>query len=391
MVKDTIRITHVVRQFAPAIGGLEEVVGRLSAEQAARGHRVRVVTLDRLFTTGERLPSREMRGAVEIVRVPFRGSTKYPLAPGVLRHLGDPDLVHVHAVDFFYDFLAWTRPLHGRALIATTHGGFFHTTRLASLKRVWFATLTRLSTRMYDAVAACSPSDEKLFARAARGKLSLIENGVDTQKFGGRAAEPPRKGLVTIGRFSRHKRLDRLLDGFAALLRRDPEWRLAILGAASDLNASGVLALAAEKGVSVGVEVVENASDSQISERIARASLFVSASEYEGFGLSLVEGLSAGLLPVVHANDAFRDFQARHSGLYLTDFSQPESAADAILAAWQDRVSPGSNRADEARALALGFDWSRVATAYEQLYREVLAFRVAGHRARPTDAAGNQP
>jgi hypothetical protein len=42
-------IVHVVRQFDPAIGGIEAVVRELAAAQVAAGHRVRVVTLNRLF------------------------------------------------------------------------------------------------------------------------------------------------------------------------------------------------------------------------------------------------------------------------------------------------------------------------------------------------------
>ena len=42
-------IVHVVRQFAPSVGGLEDVVRELSRRQLESGFAVRIVTLDRTF------------------------------------------------------------------------------------------------------------------------------------------------------------------------------------------------------------------------------------------------------------------------------------------------------------------------------------------------------
>jgi hypothetical protein len=47
-------IVHVVGQFHPGVGGLENVVLELASAQANAGHRVRVVTLDRLFDIAKR-------------------------------------------------------------------------------------------------------------------------------------------------------------------------------------------------------------------------------------------------------------------------------------------------------------------------------------------------
>ena len=122
-------IVHVVRQFHPGVGGLETVVRELASAQVKAGHRVRVVTLDRLFNVAakQKLTARERLDGIDIVRVPYFGSSRYPLAFSALRHIKDADLVHVHAIDFFFDYLAWTKPLHGRKLVVSTHGGFFHT------------------------------------------------------------------------------------------------------------------------------------------------------------------------------------------------------------------------------------------------------------------------
>ncbi len=174
-----IRVVQVVRQYTPSRGGLEDVVANLSRSLCDRGFAVRVVTLDRLFRAPDQiLPAHELIDGVEVVRIPWRGSSRYPLAPQVFRHIADADLVHVHGIDFFYDALAWTRPFHRKPLIATTHGGFFHTRNYAALKKLWFGTATRASALAYHAVVCCSQSDHQMFEPIAGHRARLIENGV---------------------------------------------------------------------------------------------------------------------------------------------------------------------------------------------------------------------
>ena len=78
-----MNIVHVVRQFHPALGGIESVVRELASAQVAAGHRVRVVTLNRVFkaTQDQVLPARGVVDGAEVIRLPFFGSTRYPLAP----------------------------------------------------------------------------------------------------------------------------------------------------------------------------------------------------------------------------------------------------------------------------------------------------------------------
>ena len=84
------------------------------------------------------LPAARRIDGAEVVRIPFFGSTRYPLAPSVIKFIRDADVVHVHAIDFFFDYLAWTKPLHRRKLVVSTHGGFFHTPYAARLKQLYF-------------------------------------------------------------------------------------------------------------------------------------------------------------------------------------------------------------------------------------------------------------
>ncbi len=367
-------VVQVVRQYAPGRGGLEDVVGNLSRLLLARGYRVRVVTCNSLFTDRERLlPASEMIDGVEVVRIPWSGSTRYPVAPQVLRHIRDADLVHVHAVDFFFDFLAVTRPFHGKPMIATTHGGFFHTRKYAAIKRFWFHTLTRLSCLAYRAVVCCSRSDLDLFDTIAADRTVLVENGVDTEKFAGLASSRPTRRMITIGRFSVNKRLERLLEVTARLVEKDPDWHLDIVGSPSDLTEADLRREIAARGLveHVGLHVaVPNETARQL---IAGASIFVSASDYEGFGLVAVEAMSAGLLPVLNSNDAYRSLADKHSVIRLADFDDGSKPSEAVEAAFADLTSDPEATRHALIAAASSYSWDTVVAQYDAVYRDALA------------------
>lgn len=60
-----------------------------------------VITLNTVFNREGVLPPRESIQGILVTRIPWCGSSRYPLAPSVIAHIGGADLIHVHAIDFF--------------------------------------------------------------------------------------------------------------------------------------------------------------------------------------------------------------------------------------------------------------------------------------------------
>ena len=363
-------IVHVVRQFHPGRGGLESVVLELASAQVKSGHRVRVVTLDRLFQAADRqrLAATDTHDGIEIVRIPYFGSTRYPIAFSALRHIEGADVVHVHAIDFFFDYLAWTKPIHGRTLVVSTHGGFFHTAYAARLKRLWFGTVTRLSMKFYAGVAAVSAFDFEQF-RAIRPKGMLcIENGANLSKFRDASAGTLRKSIVSFGRFAKNKRIDLLVGLLRELRRHDPEWTLTIAGRPGDLSAENIAALAEGAGLGGAVQIVASPTDATLKTLLRDCSFVASASEYEGFGVAAIEGMSSGLLPILSDIPPFHRLTARTGLGLILDYSDPEKSAQALLQALpRIAVDYGAQRAACMQA-ASAYDWPRVCEDYAALY-----------------------
>jgi alpha-1,3-mannosyltransferase len=371
-------IVHVVRQFHPSIGGLENGVLDLASAQVAAGNRVRVVTLDRLFVSGmgQKLPAIDALDGIEIVRIPYFGSTRYPIALSVLRHIKEADLVHVHAIDFFFDYLAWTKPIHGRKLVVSTHGAFFHTTYAARLKRIWFSTVTRLSTKYYAAVIAISTSDFELFRSVRRRGMVFIENGANVTKFYDASARNFRKSIISIGRFAKNKRIDLLIEFVQALRKHDPEWKLTIAGRPGDLQVNDVYALVKDAGLRGTVKVVPFPTDETVKNLMRNCSFVASSSDYEGFGMAAVEGMSAGLFPLLSDIPPFRRLVAR-TGLGMTiDYTRPEMGVRCLLKNLARIASEYAEQRAACMQEALAYDWRCICQEFTRLYDAVTGTSV---------------
>jgi alpha-1,3-mannosyltransferase len=365
-------VTHIVRQYLPSIGGMEEVVRNIAMHQARTGQQgTRIITLDRLFrNTSERLPQREEIGGVEVLRLPYYGSSRYPLCPSILKHLGSTDVIHVHGVDFFYDFLALTKWWHRRPLVLSTHGGFFHTNFASRAKETYFKTITRLSAKAYSQVVATSANDGHLFSRImSEPKLQVIENGVDVEKYADKASLSLQRTLIYFGRWSANKGLMESIDLIARLKARDPRWRLIIAGREYDHSLADLQKRVQELGVEANVQLVANPTDEEIRNLLQQASYFLCLSHHEGFGIAPIEGMSAGLTPILSDIPPFQRLIKRSGLGFIINHSESlDTAVDNLLQLHARDQDDYLARRRIAMTFSRQYAWPRVADRYLELY-----------------------
>lgn len=370
-----VKVTHVVRQYLPSIGGMEEVVRNIALHQARAGHPgTRIITLNRLFRNREEcLPEREEIHGIEVIRLPYFGSSRYPLCPKVLQHLDQADLLHVHGVDFFYDFLAATKWLHRRPLVLSTHGGFFHTNFASRAKETYFKTVTRLSANAYEKVVATSANDGEIFGRIMREpKLRVIENGVDVEKYAGQSVPTLQPTLIYFGRWSANKGLISALNLFSRLQARAPQWKLIIAGREYDHTLAELESRVGALGLQEQVQLVANPSDARLRQLMQQASYFLCLSEHEGFGIAPIEGMSAGLTPILSNIGPFQHLvdQAR-LGFTVAPHTSADNVVDKIFQLHEQGEYAYQERRKKAMAFVQRYAWSGVAERYLSLYEEI--------------------
>ena len=374
-----MKVVHVVRQYLPSIGGMEEMVRNLAQQQHSSGrYEPAILTLNRVFRSkGKLLPAREVLDGVPVQRLGYAGSERYPLSPQVALALGGADLVHVHGIDFFFDYLALLHPLMRKPLLASTHGGFFHSGFASGFKQLYFRSITRLSATAYRRIVATSENDGDLFRRVvAADRLQVIENGVDLHKFQGAASATLQPVLIYFGRWSQNKGLLDCIQLLAALSQQQPDvpWQLIIAGREYDLDAAALQQQTRTLGVAGRMELHPNPDVAVLRSLIARASYFLCLSQHEGFGIAPIEAISAGLLPLLSAIPPFvRLHQQTGCGLLL-ETGQPETQALQIAHLHGQLLHSQNHSAAQVavQERVQCYGWTGVAARYAQEYDQAM-------------------
>lgn len=362
-----MRIIHVYNHFHPCVGGVEKVMEDLCLNLKKLGHTSDVCCLNRCANSREELKPMEEHKGIKIHRIPYRDLKYYKVAPRVLKIIKNYDIIHIHGLGFFLDFLSSTKKIHGKPLILTTHGGIFHTRKLLRLKKIYFSFWTRHKLKRVDRIIAVSRNDERLFSRIS-GKVRFIPNGIDYPAYSGIQRRPEPNTLLFIGRITKNKRIDRLIGLVKELKSKGVTHTLYIAGSGSGEEKGKLENAARISGLEKHVIFLGNVSEKKKTELLSKAEIFVSASEYEGFGISVVEAMAAGVPVFANDIDAFRDLIENGKNGFIADFGRPSEVASDILKAKRQGLE---NISKESRLEAKKYDWPILSKGIEKIYNAI--------------------
>ncbi len=357
-----MRIAQVCRIGWPHTGGMEAVVSGLSAALVARGHDVEVFTLSRAITDGSTLPAGEHDG-VRYRRLRRLGPRRYPFAMGLNRALADFEIAHIHGLDGLADVAVSGR--HGARVGISTHGGYFHTRRQRWIKELALRTVTRRTLERADAVWYTSESDRSTLA-AAGVPGQVVHNGVDIGRFAELWRDPEPGRWLVFGRVDVHKGLDRLIDVLALLERGvvevvGPE---AVPGLVRQLQHRAL-----DAGVGDRIRFHGVVEEPVLRGLVGACELAIFPSRYEGFGLTTVELMSAGIPVVTSQIEAFENLVRHGEDGWLVDFGNPEEAARLL-----HDLTGSDHSAIAAAGVESGkrYGWDRQVLRWESAYEALL-------------------
>ena len=174
------------------------------------------------------------------------------------------------------------------------------------------------------------------------------------------APEVAREPLVLfVGSVFNRRRLPATIAAFAAATRGRADARLIIAGADRSYPPLDLAGLAAEAGAATRIELKQYVSEEELTSLYARASVFVFLSEYEGFGLTPLEALAAGVPVVVLDTPIAREVYGEAAWYVPPDGDVP-AAATAIGTLLDD----GGTRArllQAAPAVLARYSWDTTA------------------------------
>jgi len=365
-----MKILQIVPHFSPCVGGLERAVYDLSLQLKKRGHEVEVVTLNKCAKKKEELPREEVIDGIKVHRIPFRHFKYYAWAPKVMDYVQNFDLLHIHGIGFFSDYLAWKKKKHKKPIVISTHGGIFHTKKINLLKKIYFNIWCKRHLKDVSFMAV-SENDRHLFSKISQ-KVELIENAIDYKKFSTIQRNPQKDTYLFVGRISKNKRVDKLIDVFSLVIEENSNAKLFIVGE----DWEGLVEKMKDKIIlnklDKNIFFTGKVNWGELKEYLSGCEYFVSASQYEGFGISLVEAMAAGLVPIVNQIDAFYNLVEEEKTGFLVDYTFERNTAKRIVSISKMHRVNYREISAETRKFAQKYSWERAIKRFEEVYEKVL-------------------
>ena len=193
--------------------------------------------------------------------------------------------------EFLADILAVCRP--NVKTIVESHTAYAHD----MIPRCWREKLTLFfklrNIRRYDLLIALTENDANSW-RQQGVKVKVVPNHVAffPETLANGVREEGR--IIAIGRLHHQKRFDRLIDAFSLLSHRYPKWHLDIYGRGADRE----MLLKQIEGYRLTDRIIIHEPVEDVFCEYQRSQFFVLSSDYEGFGLVIVESMACGT-PVV--------------------------------------------------------------------------------------------
>lgn len=279
-----MRILHVITTID--IGGAEKQLLELCRSQIKSKHVVKVA-----YLKGPSSLENEFQESKVLIDSTVRSSNLL-MQPRVLRRLikeFDPEIVHFHLPRA--ELMGALARYPKRYMISRHNTESFIPQGPEKLSRFLSKAVTR---RAYSVVAISETVKDFLTSIdeiSKKTRVTTIEYGVNLDVPAGTFKKPRGKKLVfgTLSRLSPQKNVPCLLQGFALHLEEHNEDSLKIAGTGE--LASELYQLTSNLGIKEKVEWMGKVSDAD--SFLKSIDVFVLASNYEGFGLVILESLQA--------------------------------------------------------------------------------------------------
>jgi glycosyltransferase-like protein len=216
---------------------------------------------------------------------------------------------------------------------------------------------------------------------------TVVHNGVDMGRFStpdrrlaarlrDSAGAAGRPLILTVGGIEPRKGSDTLVRALAQLKQAGRDPVLAVVGGHSfqDYRAyrEAVFALFPGLGLELGrdVALLGTVADSQLPAWFAAADVFAFPSTKEGWGLVVLEAMSAGLPVVASDLPVFREYLRSGRDALLVPGNDPPALADALASVLED-AQLASRLRTAGLAVAAKYSWDATAAEHAALYTDL--------------------
>lgn len=380
-----LHIAIVSSILHPRHGGPATVVDALEKNLSAK---FEVSTWGRIGIGEDQLRSRYPEGNFFDAKPPHQWFCCRGLYRALLNSDPAPDIIHAHMLWDYSTFAAW-RVAKKKAIpfIVTPHGTLNESWRQSGLHKKLYNRI--ILQRMFSDVSCVHALNERekqsLLSYGVNCPIRVIPNGVESRilqtQRNQSAVEtiyPDLKGkkrILFMGRLWAEKGIDLLVSVWADISKSHKDWVLILAGPDYRGYESTLRNTVQKAGLERTVKLVGMIEGSTKEAFLAGSDVFVLPSRSEGFSMSILEALGAGI-PVIYTRECNCP-EVSNTGAGIEIECSPSSLRKALKFLLNstecDRLSMGTKG---RRLVSERYTWETISISFASLYHSLVQERM---------------
>ena len=376
-------------RYPPAPGGAETVVKAYSEGLRDLGHDVEVITTD-LYTETP-FVKKEMPSEVNGINVTrhkaytVSGEAHYVLAPGMVQSFlsKKADIIHTHSYGYFQNHAGWIRErFQSTPWVITPH---FHPSwsmwggaKRKTLREFYDTVIGKGTMESADLITCVSKHERDMLVSEigiSEDNIKIIYNGInwndwqilpDKNIFRKQYPDISDKFVLFAGRLATNKGLSDLISAMDLVNQKSVD--LVFTGADMGLGKQ-LEKEALEKGVRM--HRLGHIDDETYRSVLAAAEMLVLPSEYEAFGIVLLEAAAAETAVIGTNVGGIPEAMSPGNNGLIVEYNDVDNLSKSI-ATLLDDAKLCKEMGKAGRVWAKNFSWDSILKELEQEYSSII-------------------
>ena len=376
-------------RYPPAPGGAETVVKAYSEGLRSLGHDVEVVTTD-LYTetpfVKKKMPS--VVNGINVTRhkaYTVSGEAHYVLAPGMVQSFlsKSADIIHTHSYGYFQNHAGWIRErFQSTPWVITPH---FHPSwsmwggsKRKTLREFYDTVIGKGTLEAADLITCVSKHEKDMLVSEIGLKednIKIIYNGINWEDWSSvpnkevfRKQYPnvSEKFVLFAGRLATNKGLSDLVSAMQLIDKKSVD--LVITGADMGLGKQ-LEKEASDKGVKM--HRLGHIDDETYRSVLSAAEMLVLPSEYEAFGIVLLEAAAAKTAVIGTNVGGIPEAMSPGKNGLIVEYNDVNNLAKSIAILLEDEKM-SDEMGNLGREWAKNFSWESIVKEIENEYKLII-------------------
>ena len=366
-----MKILQTCHRFYPNVGGTEELVMHLSRNFVDMGHDVTVITSQEPDTLNE-----EYMNGIRVIRIPLIHFAGKRIPKGYVQKVLSEkwDIVHLQGQRVWSS--DWLFP-HLKKISCPkifTPIGFYQLEMVGGpINWLYYHCWLTPMLKKFDKIIALTEKEKRTMLSwdIPEENITSIPVGIEPKDF-----EKLPKGfkekygitsefvILYVGGFYENKRIDRLIK---AMKKIEEDYILVIVGKDVKSRYNRNYCEKLSKELNVNVKFTGKISREDVLSAYQCADVFVLASQYEGFGIVLLESMASGVPFVSTDAGAAKDLAENGCGFIVKDEEEMGKTIKTLLNDAEMRKEMGK----KGRIYVKEHAWDRIAKKHLSLYKSL--------------------